>query len=178
MFTEVTLIQKFILFLGNPIYSLAVILASVLIFAGMGSLCSERLIKRENRNTTTWFLAALTVLLLVSAYLLPRIFDIFLGWSFASRLTVSVALIAPLGFLMGVPFPVGIHFTGQRDPSLLPWVWGVNGCFSVLASILSVIIAMTFGFTAVLQCAALCYLIALMALRRFVQPITQSENFA
>jgi len=176
MFTEVTLIQKFILFLGNPIYSLAVILASVLVFAGVGSLCSERLLKWKNRETSTWFLAALVVLLLMNAYLLPRIFDIFLGWGFTLRLMVSVLLIAPLGFLMGVPFPAGIRFTGQRDPSLLPWVWGVNGCFSVLASILSVVIAMTFGFSAVLQCAAVSYLIALMALRRFSRLVLQATK--
>jgi hypothetical protein len=176
MFTEVTLIQKFILFLGNPIYSLAVILASMLIFAGVGSLFSERLIKWEKRNVTLWFLAALALLLLVNAYFLHDAFDIFLGWGFASRLTISIVLIAPLGFLMGVPFPIGIHFTGQRDVSLLPWVWGVNGCFSVLASILGVMIAMTFGFTAVLQCAAACYLIALMALRHIGLPASQGSS--
>jgi len=176
MFTEVTLIQKCILFLGNPIYSLALILASVLIFAGLGSLFSKKLVKWENRSSTTWFLAVLALLLFIDSYFLPRIFDIFLGWAFAPRLAISVLMIAPLGFLMGVPFPAGIHFTGQRDLSLLPWVWGVNGCFSVLASIMSVIIAMTFGFTAVLQCAALCYLIALMALRRFGWSLLQMNK--
>jgi hypothetical protein len=166
MFTEVTLIQKFILFLGNPVYSLAVILASVLVFAGVGSLFSDRLIRQETRMTSIWFLAALVVSLFAYALFLPSVLDTFLGWDFAPRLTVSVLLIAPLGFLMGLPFPAGMRFTGQHDPSLLPWVWGVNGCFSVLASILSVAIAMTFGFAAVLQCAAVSYLIALMALRR------------
>ncbi len=170
MFTEVTLIQKFILFLGNPIYSLAVILASVLVFAGVGSLFSERLIRQSDGMTTIWFLAALAASLFAYALLLPSVFDIFLGWDFTSRLSVSVLLIAPLGFLMGLPFPTGMRFTGRHDPSLLPWVWGVNGCFSVLASILSVVIAMTFGFAAVLQCAAVSYLVALMALRRIGKP--------
>jgi len=173
MFTEVTLIQKFILFLGNPIYSLAVILASVLVFAGVGSLLSEGLIRQSSGMAKIWFLAVLVALLFAYAFFLPLVFDIFLGCDFTSRLMVSVLLIAPLGFLMGIPFPAGIRFTEQHDPSLLPWVWGVNGCFSVLASILSVVIAMTFGFAAVLECAAVSYLIALMALRRFGQPVLQ-----
>lgn len=166
MFTEVTLIQKFILFLGNPVYTLAVILSSLLVSAGLGSLFSERVTSQNDKKIMSWFLIAVAAMLITYVFLLSAISHIFLGWGPYARLVACIFLIFPLGFLMGLPFPVGLKLTDRKDPSLLPWVWGINGCFSVLGSILSVAFAMTFGFNAVLEFAAICYLIAFLAVRR------------
>jgi spermidine synthase len=170
MFTEVTLIQKFILFLGNPVYTLAVILSSLLISAGLGSLFSERVTSQNDEKIISWFLVAVAAMLLTYVFLLPTISNIFLGWGPRARLVACIFLIFPLGFFMGLPFPAGLKLTERKDSLLLPWAWGINGCFSVLGSILSVAVAMTFGFIAVLKCAAICYLVALLAVRRLSRP--------
>ena len=167
MFTEVTLIQKFILFLGNPVYTLAVTLSSLLISAGLGSLFSERVTSQNDEKIISWFLVAIAAMLITYVFLLSAISHIFLGLGPPARLVTCIFLIFPLGFIMGLPFPVGLKLTKRKDPSLLPWVWGINGCFSVLGSILSVVVAITFCFNAVLECAAICYLVAFWAIRRF-----------
>jgi hypothetical protein len=87
---------------------------------------------------------------------------VFLGWSLIARFAISILLLAPLGFLMGMPFPVGIRMAGAANPMLVPWSWGVNGCLSVISSVLSVVIAMSFGFSIVLRLAAIVYLFAMM----------------
>jgi len=169
MFVEVTLIQKFILFLGHPVYSLAVVLSSFLVFAGLGSLCTSRF-KVNPARKLKFVLVILAVLLFAYMPFLSRLSYIFLGWRLAARCVVSVLLLAPLGFLMGMPFPVGIRLVSKANSKLLPWVWGVNGCFSVTGSVLSVVLAMSFGFSTVMNCAAVIYLLAIVALTRHNPP--------
>jgi len=81
-----------------------------------------------------------------------------LGFSFILRVLITVLVLAPLGFLMGMPFPNGIMILEENAPGLIPWVWGINGAASVLASILSMLLALSFGFKMVLVVGALCYL--------------------
>jgi hypothetical protein len=97
---------------------------------------------------------------------LPRVFALSLGLPFALRLGVTVLLLAPLGFLMGIPFPAGIRWlTGsgggesRRPPEspLIPWVWAVNGATSVVSAVLAALLALSFGFSVVLVIGALCY---------------------
>jgi hypothetical protein len=76
-------------------------------------------------------------------------------------------VLLPLGFLMGLPFPMGLRELGERDETLIPWVWSINGCFSVLAPLLAVMLAMVIGFRGVLWLGALCYLAAYLTLRPF-----------
>jgi hypothetical protein len=165
MFIEVTLIQKFILFLGHPVYSLSVVLSSLLVFAGMGSLCTVKF-RQDYAKKLVIVLGGLVALVLVYSFLLTRLSYIFLGWSLTSRFAISILLLAPLGFLMGMPFPIGIRIADNVDPKLVPWSWGVNGCLSVVSSVLSVIIALSFGFSLVLKCAAIVYLVAMLAIQR------------
>lgn len=165
MFVEVTLIQKFILFLGHPVYSVSVVLSSLLVFAGLGSLYTARISRNYVRKLRV-VLCVLVVLLFVYSPLLTKVSHIFLGWHLIARFTISILLIAPLGVLMGMPFPIGIRLVDKADSRLLPWVWAINGCFSVLSSIVSVIIAMSLGFSAVLKCAAIAYIFAIIAIQR------------
>ena len=78
----------------------------------------------------------------------------------ASRLVLSILLIAPLGFFMGMPFPMGLSSLGQTAPALIPWAWGINGCASVISAILATLIAMQFGFTVLIFLALMLYVIA------------------
>jgi hypothetical protein len=165
MFIEITLIQKFILFLGHPVYSLSVVLSSLLVFAGIGSLYTVRL-NQEHARKLVIIIGSLVTIVLVYSFLLTKLAYIFLGWTLICRFTISVLLLAPLGFLIGMPFPIGIRLADGVDPKLIPWLWGVNGCLSVVSSVLSVIIALSFGFSVVLRCAAIVYLLAMLAMQR------------
>jgi hypothetical protein len=79
-----------------------------------------------------------------------------LGLSLFWRTVISVAMLAPLGTLLGMPFPIGLQIVGEDAPALVPWAWGVNGFLTILG--------MAFGFTVVLAISAACYLAALLVM--------------
>ncbi len=168
LFVEIPLLQRFILFLGHPIYAFALVLFTLLTFSGLGSLFSPRLSLRQA-------LAALIILIVCYPFLLPHLFRWLLGGGLAFRLLASVIILAPLGFLMGFPFPKGIRLTGRIAPGLVPWAWGVNGCASVLSSILAVMIAISYGFSWVLVLGGGAYALALAAIYTLT---TKKEPFA
>jgi hypothetical protein len=160
LFVEIPLIQRFILFLGQPIYAFAAVVAAVLLASGLGSLASSR-----PQVSIRWTLPLLVLAIPFYSLALPRLFAIFLGASLAVRLLVTVLSLSPLGFLMGTAFPGGLAWLRERAPGLIPWAWAVNGCTSVLASILAAMIALSVGFSWVLAAAALAYAVAWLALR-------------
>lgn len=160
MFIEIVLVQKFILFLGQPIYAVSTVLFTILTFSGIGSFHSERF---ESRDVRLFGLVISTLSGLIVLYLafLPALFHTFLGEAPLVRGLISSLAIAPLGFVMGMPFPMGIRLTDHLSPDLIPWAWAVNGCSSVLGSILPVMIALSFGFSVVLALASAAYLAGL-----------------
>jgi hypothetical protein len=158
LFVEIPLLQRFILFLGQPIYAFTAVLAALLLFSGLGSLAAPRLSLR-------WTLPLLVAAILLYPFALPPFFRALLGAPLAVRLLATALGLAPLGFLMGMPFPGGLAWLGKRAPGLVPWAWAVNGCTSVLASILAAMIALSAGFSWVLAAAALAYTGAWFALR-------------
>jgi hypothetical protein len=158
LFVEIPLMQRFIQFLGQPIYAFASVVASLLFFSGLGSLAAPRL---SGRRT----LPLLVLAILLYPWALPPLFRALLGAPLAVRLVTTAASLAPLGFLMGIPFPTGLAWLRRRGPRLVPWAWAINGCASVLASISAVVLALSFGFSWVLVAAALAYTIAWFALR-------------
>ncbi len=153
LFIEVTLIQKFTLFLSHPILSATTVISSMLIFSGLGSL----LLRRVKLATITVGIATLGVLQLVA---LPHLFNAWLGLSDPSRTGLSIVLIAPIAFLMGAPFPRGLEMVRSKAPPLGPWAWGVNGFASVLAPPIATLMAMSFGFRIVTLSAVSLYLLA------------------
>jgi hypothetical protein len=161
LFVEIPLAQRFILFLGQPIYGLTVVLFTLLLFSGLGSWASPRL-------PYPTALAALVAVVLVYPLLLPSLFNLFLGETLGVRVVVAVATLAPLGFLLGVPFPRGLGWLERRAPELIPWAWGVNGASSVIASVGAALLALSFGFSQVLIAGAICYGGAFLLVRIFV----------
>jgi len=147
---EISLIQRLILFLGQPAYALTAVLFTLLLFSSLGSHWAPRLSVRLS-------LAALVALVLSLPWLSSILFSLTLGFTFGWRIAAAVALLAPLGFLMGIPFPQGIHWLEQETPDLIPWVWGVNGAASVVSSVLAALLALSFGFRWVLMAGAVCY---------------------
>jgi hypothetical protein len=162
LFVEISLMQKFILFLGHPVYSVSLVIFSLLVFAGLGSRLSMRMDPRGRRGLKL-VLPSVAILLFLYALLLPQVLPFFHGKPLFLRQVITVLLIAPAGFLMGMPFPLGIRLVGSQWPLFVPWVWCANGCASVLGSILPVIIALSFGFESVLFLAAMLYSVSLLA---------------
>ncbi|MCI0402217.1 MAG: SAM-dependent methyltransferase, partial [Acidobacteria bacterium] len=154
LFIEIVLIQKLTLFLANPIYAIAVVLAGVLMYSGIGSLLSA-LVRRLRLVCALIAFFAVAAALILPWYL-PRL----MAAPAAARVVVSLALMAPLGLLMGMPFPLAWKRLAAQRPDWLPWAWGVNGCASVLAAVLATLLAMSFGFQFVLFSAAALYLLA------------------
>lgn len=158
LFVEIPLLQRFILYLGQPTYSFTVVVSAILVAAGVGSgYLSARLSLR---------LALPLIVLLTIAYpfLLPLLFDATLRLPFAGRIAVTVAALFPLGALLGIPFPRGLSLVGATRPKLVPWVWGVNGCASVVSAVLAAMISLTWNFSTVLWGAALAYALAAVAI--------------
>lgn len=148
---EIPLLQRFILFLGHPAYAMATVLFALLLFSGLGSLMSGRV--------PLW-LVLILLPALVGGYAvgLSHLFEATLAIPLGGRLVVAVMALAPPGLLMGMPFPKGLMLLERTAPAIIPWAWGVNGAVSVVASILAALLALSFGFFAVLIVGAACYI--------------------
>jgi spermidine synthase len=153
LFIEVTLIQKFTLFVSHPVVSATTVISSMLIFSGLGSL----LLKNIELSIITVGIALMAGAQLIG---LPLVFDALLDFSDPARVALSVVLIAPLAFLMGAPFPRGLEMVRSQAPPLGSWAWGVNGFASVVAPPVATLLAISFGFKIVMIIAVLLYLLA------------------
>jgi len=148
MMVEIPLVQRFTLFLGHPIYSMAVILFSLLIFSGLGSLFTRRVSTRDARTFLLRALPCLVLILLVHLIVVPHLIREFIRFPTIVKACIAILCIAPLGWFMGMPFPLGIRMMADKAGFLIPWCWSLNGAFSVLASVSSIVIAITLGFSA------------------------------
>ncbi|MGK2924081.1 MAG: spermidine synthase [Lysobacterales bacterium] len=160
LFVEMAFIQKFILFLAHPLYAVAVVLAGFLVFAGLGSARSAWLARRlpgGARDAVLLAVAVLAGLVMLYLYLLPLLFARLIGAGDAVRIATSLALIAPLAFCMGMPFPLGLRRLAADAPDFIPWAWALNGFASVISAALATLLAIEFGFNVVLLAALGCY---------------------
>jgi spermidine synthase len=168
MFLEVSLIQRFTLFLGYPTYALSVTLFALLLSSGIGSLASGPLLERRNPALVGAF-AGVALMILLQQFVAPAVFDRFVGAALPVRALVAAAMIAPLGLCLGVFMPLGLSsVTGlcAHDREYVAWAWAVNGFFAVITSIASTILAMLIGFNLLLQIALALYAIATLSLWR------------
>ena len=161
MFIEIAFIQKFLLLLSYPTYAVAVALYAFLAFAGLGSICCERMSRVSQKfGSRVPIPATISILSLIAfayLWLLPPIFDHFIASSNPLRIILSLALIAPLAFFMGMPFPLGIERLRGNPPGLIAWAWGINGFASVVGAVLAICLAIAFGFNAVILSAIAIY---------------------
>jgi len=167
MLVEISLIQRFVLFLGQPVLSMAVLLFSLLVGAGVGSMWSGRLAADKIIKGIAIAAASIVIVLLGYTFLLPLIFDQLLGLELTIRLLTTVVVLLPLGFLMGFPFPLGIRWLKElKMENHIPWMWGINGICSVLGSVMTIVIAISFGFTEALLVGAGCYFTVFLLFRK------------
>jgi spermidine synthase len=159
MFLEMALIPKYGLLLSHPIYSAAVVLASILVFAGLGSLCVGAF---ESRWRGFLWIPVGGIFLWVAFQVLAG--DRMVGWALAlplwGRAALAVGMIAVLSFFMGWLFPSGLRSMARGFPGLVPWAWGVNGCASVIGAVLGKCLAVSVGFRVLMITAWVLYLVA------------------
>jgi hypothetical protein len=184
MFYEITMIQRLVRLLGYPTYSLTVTLASILVFTGIGALVSKRLAGRR------WLMPVLLVALLVLTVFyetgLDRLTDSLLDQGLAIRVIVSLAVLAPLGFCLGMFMPLGLSLVGRltdHADEYIAWSWAVNGFFSVIGSVLTTILSMSYGFSTVQYLGLVIYAVAALAFtriaavaRRTPQPVSDAPE--
>lgn len=174
---EVAMIQKFILFLGHPVYALAVVLFSLLIFSALGSYLTGRFNQDRLTQTIAKLLVALVALVAIYILALPPIFYGLVHLPLAARIAVAVALMAPLAVVMGMPMPAAIRMLSRSAPELIPWAWGVNGATSVMGSVAALVIAILTGFNQALVAGSALYLLAIFFITRpqeAAEPMEQS----
>lgn len=164
MFVEISLMQKLILFLDHPVYAVSAVLFSILVFSGIGSFISKSYAETKNLFK---IIAALAIILVITTIALPYIINLFLGSSLILRGVITLVILCPIAILMGMPFPTGMRMLGENEKDIIPWAWCVNGAASVISSIFAIIIAMSFGFNAVLFLAAFTYLAAGVLIKPF-----------
>ena len=160
MFIEVCLIQKLVLFLGHPSYSITVTLFAILIFSGLGSITARRFVPTDMRTPLIIWGPIVTAALFYVLFLGP-VLSLVHTESLAARIVIVTLLLAPGSFFMGMPFPTMIRLMGARDDALIPWAWAVNAFTSVAASVLTILFAIHFGFSVVLYFGIASYLVAL-----------------
>lgn len=182
MFAEISMLQFFSIFLGHPIYSMGVCLFSLILSSGIGSLASGRFALGTSRRITVWALA-LGAYLLLTQWGLTRLFEATTAQDLATRILISLAIVMPVGFLMGFAFPTGMALIERVDREPTPWFWGINGATGVLASVIAVMVGMAFGINVTMFMAGLCYLalipaaFALLALSdRHTAPETEPSH--
>ena len=155
---EITLLKRFILLLGKPVYSVAVILSTFLAAGGIGSYRARDAMGDRRFLQRRCFLIA--ALLLPMTFLLPIAIEAALPFPLWIRLLITVLVVAPAGYLMGQPFPLGIDLLRRNRETLIPWVWSVNGGLSVLGSMLTLVLAINLGYTTTLLIGPAAYLAA------------------
>jgi hypothetical protein len=164
MLIEVAVLQRFVLLLGHPVYSLTVTLFSLLLGTGIGAALSRRFAAETLRRSATIALLAIVALGLLSIVMVSPFISWAIPFSRTARIGVAVATLVPVGMLLGIPMPAGIRLLTARAPQLLTWAWGMNGALSVVGATLAIFIAMNWGFSATFMAASSTYLIGLAAL--------------
>ena len=162
MLSQMSFLQKFMIFLGHPTYSILVVIFSLLIFAGIGSFLTTRITQNKLKSRLSIILIIIIAVMLCYNFGLSPLFNVLLGLQIKFRILISIFLLSIMGIFMGMPFPIGIRSLGLQYKELIPFCWSLNGVFSVLGSILAVILAMNIGFTKTIFFAAGLYFIALI----------------
>jgi hypothetical protein len=162
MTVEIGLLQRMSVFLGHPIYSLSVLLFTLILSSGLGSFWSDKLMLNTRLKLTSWaILTGLYILLL--PHWLPQLLYSFDGSDLLTRIALCIASIAPAGVCMGFGFPTGMRLVSAIDSKPTPWFWGINGAAGVLASVVAISSSIAFGISGTLLIGAVCYLLLIPA---------------
>ena len=175
---EVALIQKFVLFLGHPTYALTVVIFSMLVSSGLGSFLSRKLVNDRNGRLVV-VLAIAAALVAVLAAIVQPVLTAGVGLPLIVKMMATVILIAPAGFVMGIPFPTGLRLLEKRHEPSVRWAWSLNAAASVLGSVGALVLALYLGLVETLLiggglylCALIVILVSPMIRERVTSPVS------
>jgi len=160
---ELGAMQVLNVYLGDPAYSLALVLAGLLVASGIGAALSSRFSGdvRVISFVTTIVAASIMLWLAWTSFFTGRTMQLPLVF----RAAATLACLFPVGILLGIPFPTAVRALERRNRNFIAWAWGVNGVTSVLASIVAIVVAMRLGFKIVVCIAAATYIMAMLSYR-------------
>jgi hypothetical protein len=170
---ELTFIQKFMQLIGSPLYTYSTVIFVLLFSSGLGSVCSSRI---APAGTQRWKLPFVAIVVAGVLFTLceSKLFDFGLAFALPGRILVAAVLIFPVGFFLGMPFPLGILAIASRPKGAVAWAWGMNGAFTVIGGVLSVGFSLLFGFTVTLLIAIGIYVVAALVYPS-LSPVRQSS---
>jgi hypothetical protein len=157
MLVEISQVQRLAIFLGHPVYSLSVVLFSLLLSSGAGSLSTAALKDGADHRSALTRMLLLVIVLIAFGAITPAAVHHYEAASTPMRIAIAVAILLPIGFFMGMAFPIGMGRALREAPSIAPWLWGVNGAASVCASVLVVVIAIGAGISTAFWVGCVCY---------------------
>lgn len=161
MLIEISQMQRLVIFLGHPVYSLTVVLFSLLVSSGIGSYISGIVSERYGMRKTAFFWIFLVLLVILFGYLTPYIISSFSSTRNLVRIPVAFSMLFIIGFFMGMPFPMGFKLASTQHGNLpLAWFWGINGAMSVIASVMAICISVSYGIGYSFWLGALFYIAA------------------
>jgi hypothetical protein len=166
MIIEISQIQRLNIFLGHPTYSLAVGLFTLLLSGGIGSYFSQTGSKSKGHFLR---FAGLLLALAIFGLSTNSITYSLREYSTLARIGAAVLILFPIGFFMGMAFPIGMRIASGKSAAITPWLWGINGVMSVLATVLSVIIAMNYGISVSYWSGFICYTAAALSLLQILK---------
>jgi hypothetical protein len=158
MMVEIALLQRMSVFLGHPTYALSVVLFSLILWAGFGSMASERVRLAGGGKLVAWSVASSAYLFMLPFWLPPLLVDLD-GAHLLVRAGFCVLVLAPAGVLMGCGFPTGMRLVSAISTGPTPWFWGINGAAGVLAASVAVVTSIAFSIDTTLRIGAACYLL-------------------
>lgn len=164
---ELIFVQLFSKLIGFPLYTYVTVVFSFLLAAGVGSYCTDITKLHARRFARYLPYIAIPVYGVVMLSFKAPLLDYFLQWSFMLRMIAAFLLIAPLGFFMGMPFAIGIAGSHDKGKGAVGWAWAINGLFTVLGGVCSIVLAIYIGFFDTLMIAFAIYVMAGLLLPRF-----------
>lgn len=162
MLVEIGFLQRFSIFLGHPTYSLSVVLFSLILSTGLGSLISDYFRLDTPRTFAAWAVATGGYLLSQTFWVPPLLLSLESS-ALTMRALVAVGVILPAGLLMGFGFPTGMRFVAAVDRRPTPWFWGINGASGVLSAVVAVACSIAYGIATTLTLGAICYVLLIPA---------------
>ena len=163
---EITFIQKFMKIIGYPVYAFSVIIFALLFSAAFGSLFSSRLPTGRNKPWTLMPFVLAVGYGLVLQFSLDPLGSLLMRTPMMIRLAITFLLLIPLGFFLGMPFPLGIKTIKNQGRQAIAWAWGMNGLATVVGSLVASVLSILFGFNITLIGAFLCYMGAMLVFRK------------
>ncbi|MBF0531168.1 MAG: hypothetical protein HQK55_18255, partial [Deltaproteobacteria bacterium] len=162
LFIEITLIERFTFFLNDAVSAFAIVICAMLIFSGLGSGFSSRYVDRTAKGIRLAGGAVVIMIILFISALSPLL-NLVMSWPILAKAGLIIVILAPLSFVLGMMFPLGLSTFSAERSGFLPWAWSINGAFSVIATPLANILAVTYGYSVVFIAAAGLYLLAALA---------------